>query len=389
MKIAYKPGQFRACLILMVATLACNVLYLYAFDIQLLAPYLEQSRFVYHTLQYLFIGFLIYMISRGKVWARLLWSVLYGIYFINIISTFRFDYEQYPAILSFIVIVKVYGEIVAIMLLWNPEVNGWFRMVNKVIPRESGYSAAAAPEDIQNRNLFSGISVREVHSRSPGEKKPYEILLKSLRFIRFLYIMVAANIVMSVIYYYGHIVTETAASFIPYDSAAMLIVDRIIVFHLLVIMFISAAYLIADSIIVTKIRTYPQELVDRGCSTSASLLMSVLYIYVFFYMGHSIVYYFNYMDPYVYEQNPVFINILQMVLMYLVIVYLVYKYMLQKVVNKKTWRNYWIASVCMFPVVWFLVIISDELIVKYNINIIRCLDGLLKYWGTLDGIIWQ
>ena|GEM_PF-2607004 len=299
--------------------------------------------------------FLLYMLLRGKAWARVLFTflILSGLY-IGLFSKFNYT----PIILAFISNIVTLADIVSLGLLWHPATTRWFKAMKGARHVDRGGKSAGSSEKNENAETDATVSAFQTTYSVISYKK----LLKLLRFIRATYILVITQIITNIVISYNlGILKEITKPAISQNTTGINNMDRGISLFLLVILVISLVYFFIEMIIDKKLHIYPQRYIDKSYSPKMIYFLSFLYAFSFFTLNSWIACTFLKADGY---------RIIYYILMNIFVIFIIYKSMIQKIKNKKIWRNFWIVALCALPIMMGLVYFTKVLIAPYGMAII-------------------
>jgi hypothetical protein len=363
MENVVKPIQMRVCLILMLVSFIISFI---AYEVDVINAYsiinifiLKTSILVISTLLY---GFSFYKMYRGRAWTRVVLTVLFIFSLLNGLSSILiFDYAKYPVFLAFTVDIIKIADIISLVLLWHPATSRWFREMKIAHLTASGAI-----------NTESAVNTTE----STRSNISYNKILKILRTIRVLYILSVTLIMINIAAFYGLVVHLIANYPMSQNTATFTNVNIAAAASLLIIIFISLAFLIAEIIFDKKLQVYPSELIDRSYSDKTILFLSFLYVYFFFSLNNRILVSFFYMTPG--TNNPGIGPIIYLLFSNIAIIYFVFRYLIKKIEDRKIWKYFWIFA----PFIFLIVAPTDTLISQLGLIIFHepflCIRRMLK-----------
>jgi len=377
-----KPRQLRASLVLMISAFLYQLIHFLIFDLPTTHRMFQVSNvaiYILITVFILFYGFLFYNIFKAKSWARILWTLLFLIFFIGALKSTN-SYEQDTVILTYIGTVFRAVEIIAFVLLWNPVTTRWFKAMQAArlaVLEPTGTTTEKNAEN-DDENVLSPIDSASSSSETEKNKTiSYNILLKILRAIRSLYVFSVITIFIVITAIYVVIVNDVAKRRNFPDIATSVGMDNAITNLLFIILLISLVYIIIENLVDRKLQSYPSNLVDKSYSNKTILLLSFFYTYFFFSLNNRIFIAFIYTNV---ENKPGITPLILLILIDIAIICFIFKYLIRKIDNKKIWKYFWIFA----PLIFFIVGPTEMLIFTLGMRVFA--DPFLFIMKTLKSI---
>jgi len=371
-----KPVQLRICLVLMVVSLVYNVAAVVG-QTSYYADFLDGSyvfALIIRMPQYVAMGVLIYLIYRGYSWARSAWTVMYFVLLVLFVCFFAFNVEKTPLIILLVVYVLAIAQIIALVLLWNPKTTRWFRAAKEARKKSPGVTVDdvhEACEDSTGQDLNGVVGVLAEPVDVSRKGMAHDSLLKIIRAIRVLYVLLAVKLFVGGLSTYGAVLDILSAQGMDVDALGFAMLSRTIIPFLLAILLLSAAYSIAENIIEGKLQSYPTALRDRSFSSFGTLTAAFVYVYSLSYLSLAIVKNVLFVDQSIHL--PVIVYDAFLLLLYLLTVYGTYRYLIKNI-DRQTWKYYWIAALCCFPVMMMAVRAVSDLMFQVERRFVELWD---------------